>query len=102
MAWVTAILAVIAAAGSAHQGEQGRAAASKGERSQREAQRQSLARSVGEEKLAAQNMAKANKKKPNIDSLLFSERAKADMGPGSTMLSGGGGVPLLGSKSLMG
>ena len=93
-----AILAVIAAATAVHQGEQSRAAASEGERTQRAAQRTSLLSASTQHKLAGQAEAKANKKKPNVNSLLFSERAKANTGVGSTMLSGGG-TPLLGSKS---
>lgn len=104
MGWISAILAVLAAGASVHQGEQQRAAGSKALRGQREAQKQATARATGQERLAAMADARANKKKPNIDSLLFSERARADMGAGSTLLAGrgGGGTPLLGSKSLMG
>ena len=103
-ALISYILITLAAAASVHQGEQSRAAASKGERAQREGQRKSLLASANAETAAAYETNKANRKKPNVDAALFSERMKSDMGPASTILAGrnGGGTPLLGSKSLMG
>ena len=104
MTWVAVVVGVIGAASAVYQGEQGRAAASKGERAQREGQRKSLLASANAETATAYETNKANRKKPNVDAALFSERMKSDMGPASTILAGrnGGGTPLLGSKSLMG
>jgi uncharacterized protein HemX len=101
MSWVAAAIVTAVSAGTAvYSGEEQRKSQSKSLRAQREGQRQSLLRSVGQEKLAAQASAAANRKKPNIDSLLFSERARADMGPGSTLLAGPrSGSSLMGRKS---
>ena len=105
MGFLAAFLAVLAAGSAVHQGEQSRAAGSQAERAQRKAQRQSLLSSINEEKLASQAERKANRKKPDSASILFSEREAADSGVGSTILSGqgSGSGSLLGSKqSLMG
>lgn len=94
---------------SVYQGEQQRKMQGKSLAAQKQAQKESMSRAIGAQKLSAMEMAKANKKKPKIPSLLSQERLRAAQGPGATMLTGagggggGGGKALLGSKSsLMG
>lgn len=101
--WTAVVLGVVAAGSSVYQGVEGAKASRKSLRAQKQAQRKSLLSSVGQEKRAAQAEAKANRKKPDIESLLFSERAAANTGMGSTILAGrgGGGASLMGKKSMM-
>lgn len=102
MVWVGVAAAVIGGASAIHQGEQSRAAGTKSARAQKAAQRQSLLSSINQEKLAGQAERKANKRKPDVTSILFQERAGATQGTGSTILAGRSGAPgLLGSKSTL-
>lgn len=104
MAWVAVAVGVIGAAGAVYQGEEGRKASSKAERSQKAAQRDTLLRAVNEERRSAQAERKANRKKPDVTSILFQEQAASKAGPGSTILAGatkGGGRSLLGSKTTL-
>lgn len=98
------VIAAAAVAASVDQGEKSRAAGTKAARSQKQAQKAALHRSVNQERLAAQADAAANRKKPDVDALLFSERARAGQGQGSTILAGqdgGGDNTLLGRKSTL-
>jgi uncharacterized membrane protein len=101
MVWAAVVVSVAALGYSVYAGEEGAKAQRKSLRGQKQAQRQSLLSSIGQEKRAAQAEAKANRKKPNIESLLFSERAAANTGMGSTILAGRGGASLMGKKSMM-
>ena len=93
---------------SLYQGEQQRKMQGKSLEAQKQAQKQAQSQAIGQEKLSAMAMAKANKKKPKIPSLLSQERLRSAQGPGATMLTGaggagGGGKMLLGRRSsLMG
>ena len=100
----SAVLAFAAMSQSVIQGEkQGRA-----QKRALHEQKQAQSRAIGAEKLSAMEMAKANKKKPDVSSLLGRERKGAIKGAGATMLTGPGGADsggkmLLGRKSsLMG
>ncbi len=103
MSWVATAIVVASVATSVYQGEEGRKASSKASRAQKASQRQSLLSSINEERLAGQAERKANKKRPDVASILFQEQAAATAGPGSTILAGrgGGGGSLLGSKSTL-
>jgi|TARA_R110002020_G_C16229855_1_gene768243 hypothetical protein len=93
---------IIAAGATVYSGEKQAKEQRKGLRRQKQAQRQAQSQAVGQEKLAAMDMAKANRKKPDISTLLGQERLRASQGPGSTMLTGGkSGSMLLGGKSTL-
>ena len=104
----TAIISLTAASvgSSLYQGEQQRKQQKKSLAAQKQAQKESMSQAIGQENLSAMAMAKANKKKPKIPSLLSQERLRSAQGPGATMLTGASGArgsTLLGSKtSLMG
>jgi 4-diphosphocytidyl-2C-methyl-D-erythritol kinase len=100
---ITAI--VVAGGTSIYQGEQQRKAQKKSLRSQKMAQAESQARASSTAKQSLMAEAKANRKKPNIATLLGRERMAANRGPGSTMMTGTGGARgtmLGGGSSLMG
>ena len=102
MAWAVTAIAVMSAS-SIYQGEQQKKAGKKSLAAQERAQQQTFLSSLNDEKQAQQANRKANKRPPDITSILFQERAGAENGMGSTILSGGEGVGLLGSKpKLMG
>ena len=104
----SAVLAFAAMSQSVIQGEKQGRAQKRALHEQKQAQQQAQSRAIGAEKLSAMDEAKANKKKPDVSSLLSRERKGAAKGPGATMLTGPGGAGsggkmLLGRKSsLMG
>ena len=101
--FITAIAAISVIGGTTvYSGEQAASSARKGLRAQKAAQDKSMAQAAGQRKLGAIEEAKANKKKPNIATLLG--RNRGAKGPSSTMLTGTGGAGggLLGGKSMLG
>ncbi len=102
MSWGLTAL-VISVATSAVTADQQARGARKSARATDRAQDQALNRSISEERLAAQNEAKANQKKPDIDALLLDEKQRSSMGPGSTILAGRGKSDgtLLGKRSTL-
>jgi hypothetical protein len=73
---------------------------------QKKAQREASAAAQKQAKQADQAFNAANKKKPNIDAMLSSNQAAGNMGVGSTMLTGPGGIDnnmlTLGKNTLLG
>ncbi len=104
MSWVATAIVVSTLATSVYQGEKQASAQREASRNQKAAQRQSLLSSINAEKLAAQAERKANKRKPDVASILFREQAAANSGVGSTILAGreGGGGLLGSTTTLMG
>ena len=97
-----AIITAASIGGSIHQGEVAAKSARAGLRAKKAAQDTSMAQAAGQRKLGAMEEAKANRKKPNIATLLG--RNRGAKGPSSTMLTGTGGAGggLLGGKSMLG
>lgn len=91
---------------SAVQGRQQSIAQKRGIRQQEEAQRLATSRAAAEQRRQEMEQRRANRKKPNLSSLLSDERRGALTGPGATMLTGAGGVNrqrlTLGQSSLLG
>ena len=97
-----AIVGGLAVGAQVYQGEKQSSIQKKAMRRQEQAQNQSRNQAIGQEKLGRMAQAKANKKKPDIATLLG--RNRATKGPSSTMLTGTGGAGggLLGGKSMLG
>jgi uncharacterized protein HemX len=97
--------AVLSAGASVYSGERQRKIQAKQLRQQKRANEEQVAQATSAQKLAAQAMARANKRQPNIGSILSAAQGKATQGPASTMLSSGrntNGSLLLGRSSLLG
>lgn len=75
-------------------------------RRQEKAQRDAEARAISQQRRSEQEFAKANRKQPDIGSILEGEQQAALSGASSTMLTGPGGVDpnqlRLGRRSLLG
>ena len=104
--WTALVVAAISAGSAIWQGDESRKAGNKGARAGREAQRVSLLESASQEKRAGMDDAKANRKKPDVTSLLAAEQGPKV--PEATMLTGGPGgydkprKQLGGRRSLLG
>ena len=101
MTWVAAAVAVTSLTYQIGEGEKAKKRNKKALRSQENAQQQGLLAAAGEEKRAAQ--ANAKSRTPDVNSLLFEERAQGEAGAGSTILSKKKkqGGTLLGNKSAL-
>jgi hypothetical protein len=93
---------------SVYQGERASSAAKKGRRLQEEAQQQAVAAAVSERRRGDEAARAANRRSPDMDSLLLGEQDANKLGVASTMLTGPRGVSLedmrlrLGRPSLLG
>lgn len=104
LATAAIITSVLAAGATIYSGEKASSASKKGRRLQEQVQRTSLLAALREEKLAGQAENRANRRKPDVASLLFDAGRRGNMGAASTILAGAGGKgsALLGSKSTLG
>ena len=88
---VAAIVSAAALGYGIHSGEQARGAQRRGQRRQAQAQQEAQIAASRQQKLAAESYAAANRKKPDIGSILATEAELGQAGS-STTLTGPGGV----------
>lgn len=101
-----AVLGTAAIGVSAHQAREQKKIQEEQLRRQRDANFQQMQRALSAQRRSQAESRAANRRGPDVASLLGRERNRALFGPGSTLLTGPKGAPnnslLLGSKSLLG
>lgn len=102
MAVTGAIAAVAALGATVYQGERQASAQRSSLRAQGKAQRESATAAAAEQRRAEMEQRKANRKSPNVASLLAEERTQGWTGQGTTMLTGSQGIARAGSSMKLG
>ena len=92
MAYYQAAVALAAIATTAKQGEDQKLAAKRTLQAQERAQQQATSAAIRQDRLNEQDVAKANRRKPDLLGLMSAEQSKTSTGSGSTLLSGPLGV----------
>lgn len=99
---VTGSIALIGAGIAVYQGQQADKANRRNVRDQQAAQQQATARAASQQRQVAFEQAQANRKQPDVASLLLDELSRQNQGVGSTLLTSGIPKLRLGRKSLLG
>lgn len=77
---------------SVYSGEKGRKAQKNALRSQEQAQKQAEARAMSQQRSSEQQLAMANRKRPDISAIMQASEEAGSMGAAGTMLTGPKGV----------